>query len=141
MLKDRKQENVLTAGIISSIKKIITKNNENMLFVKIINVGSRDCFIECLKEGSLKREEYVEKYKKEYDFFLKGKNPYIGDGFPLAQWAFIDKATAKNLEYYNIYTVEQLSSVPDSARAQLPMGMKGLIKKAQDFLQGESFMG
>jgi DNA polymerase-3 subunit alpha len=34
-LKERKQENVLTAGIVSSIKKIITKNNDSMLFVKI----------------------------------------------------------------------------------------------------------
>ncbi|PKM91475.1 DNA polymerase III subunit alpha [Candidatus Falkowbacteria bacterium HGW-Falkowbacteria-1] len=34
-LNQRKQENVVTAGVISSIKKIITKNNENMLFVKI----------------------------------------------------------------------------------------------------------
>jgi DNA polymerase III subunit alpha len=34
-LNERKNENVVTAGVVSSIKKIITKNNDNMLFVKI----------------------------------------------------------------------------------------------------------
>ncbi len=34
-LKERKQENITTAGIVSNIKKIITKNNDSMLFVKI----------------------------------------------------------------------------------------------------------
>lgn len=34
-LKEKKQENVITAGVVSTIKKIITKNNDNMLFVKI----------------------------------------------------------------------------------------------------------
>ncbi len=34
-LSERKNEHVVTAGVVSSVKKIITKNNENMLFVKI----------------------------------------------------------------------------------------------------------
>ncbi len=34
-LKDFKNQDVLSSGIISSIKKIITKKNDNMLFVKI----------------------------------------------------------------------------------------------------------
>ncbi|MDD3711632.1 MAG: DNA polymerase III subunit alpha [Patescibacteria group bacterium] len=34
-LKNFKNQDVLTAGIVSSIKKIVTKKNDNMLFVKI----------------------------------------------------------------------------------------------------------
>ncbi len=34
-LKNFKNQDILTAGVVSSIKKIVTKKNENMLFVKI----------------------------------------------------------------------------------------------------------
>jgi len=34
-LKDYKNQDIYTAGVVSSIKKIVTKKNENMLFVKI----------------------------------------------------------------------------------------------------------
>lgn len=57
------------------------------------------------------------------------------DGTPIKEWAPLSGARAMELNAMGIYTVEQLSGVPDSAAANLGMGGRDLVNKAKAWLE------
>lgn len=56
-------------------------------------------------------------------------------GTPLALWPGCKPAQAKELEYFNIKTVEQLVAMPDSAGGSSMMGIQALRNAARAFLE------
>lgn len=84
----------------------------------------------------------VERVAKEWDkeqhpqewriFEQKEKNEI--QGTPLSHWPQINKAQIKEAEYFNVYTVEQLSQMSDMNCQKLGMGWRELRDKAIKWL-------
>lgn len=55
-------------------------------------------------------------------------------GTPLNLWPGIRPAQVKELEYFNVHTVEQLASMPDSGSGQM-MGVQALKRAARDYIE------
>ena len=59
----------------------------------------------------------------------------IGDGIPLSLWPLIPKEMAKALEYMNVFTVQQLAGLTDSAISKPgAIGLRDMREKAKAFL-------
>lgn len=97
-------------------------------FIRIENPGDR------LNVFVGKADDYFKNlYPREWKAFEAGMEAPV-TGTPLAQWPQITKSQAKEAEYFNIRTVEQLAEVPESALTRMGMGWSTLRKKAQDWL-------
>ncbi|MGO7157027.1 hypothetical protein [Rhizobium leguminosarum] len=55
-------------------------------------------------------------------------------GTPLAQWPYLKPSQIKELEAINIYTVEQLAALSDTAKQKIGMGANELVAAAQGYL-------
>jgi hypothetical protein len=55
-------------------------------------------------------------------------------GFPLTAWPGCKPNQAKELEYFNVRTVEQLAAMPDSAGGSGMMGIQALKQAAKAFI-------
>jgi hypothetical protein len=56
-------------------------------------------------------------------------------GTPLGLWPGCSPAQAKELEYFNIRTVEQLASMPDGSTGATMMGIQALRQSAKNFVE------
>ncbi|ABC89907.1 hypothetical conserved protein [Rhizobium etli CFN 42] len=55
-------------------------------------------------------------------------------GTPLAQWPYLKPSQIKELEAVNIYTVEQLAALSDTAKQKIGMGANELTAAARAYL-------
>ncbi|MBX4884085.1 hypothetical protein HJA90_10880 [Rhizobium bangladeshense] len=55
-------------------------------------------------------------------------------GTPLSQWSYLKPSQIKELESINIYSVEQLAALSDTAKQKIGMGANELVSAAQAFL-------
>jgi hypothetical protein len=65
---------------------------------------------------------------------FKNKNAEQLVGTPLAMWPLISPAQIRELEYFNVRTVEHLASMPDSGAGQM-MGIQKLKQAAAAYIQ------
>lgn len=72
---------------------------------------------------------YYERWKKAQT------DEHIVDGYKLSEWPVIDRATAADLRYHKVYTVEHLAALSDATVQKLGMGIAELRKKAQATLE------
>lgn len=56
-------------------------------------------------------------------------------GTPLSLWPGIRPSQAKELEYFNVRTVEQLAAMPDGNAAASMMGVSALRRSAQEYVK------
>jgi len=79
-----------------------------------------------------------ERFPKQWAAFQSQQEQPV-TGMPIDQWAPLTKSMAAELKANRVFTVEQLSAVPDSALHTLGMGGRELREKAQVWLkQAES---
>jgi len=72
------------------------------------------------------------KYGPEYGMFKQGvKDALVGT--PLSEWAAISRSQVKELEYFNVRTLEQLAQMPDTA-IQNFNGVSSLREQAKRFI-------
>ncbi len=77
-------------------------------------------------------DTHRQKYAKEYEAFKRqGSGTITVDGIPLSEWAILTKAQVKTFESFNIYTIEQLASVPATNFHQMPPGIDKWVMRAQ----------
>lgn len=74
------------------------------------------------------------RFPHEWANFKAGMSEEIV-GFRIEEWAVITRATAENLKTNNVFTVEQLSALPDGALQSFPPGTRVLREKAKAFLE------
>ena len=108
----------------------IYKNRE---MVMIMVPGDKDSVIH-----RLATDDDRERFPKQYAAFLNKKSQETASGTPLKAVSFLTAAQVKELEFFNIYTVEQLANTPDSNMKF--MGFHMLKQLAQDFLKAAEGM-
>lgn len=95
--------------------------------VEIMSAGSRDVLHKKSDDMSRRR------FKRQYDAF-KSANSEIIVGTPLSQFPFISASERKELEYFNIFTGEQLIAMPDGNIDKVSVNGRDLIKKVKAFI-------
>lgn len=73
--------------------------------------------------------EYQERFPRQWAAFQRSA-AQVQEGTPLEEWGPMSKSQALNYKGANVYTVEQLASVPDSAIHTLGHGARQLRDKA-----------
>ena len=73
------------------------------------------------------------RFARQYQAF-KSNEVQTNFGTPLEAWPGITRAQCEELKFFKIYTVEQLSGMPDSIASRF-MGMNQLRTRAKDFLE------
>lgn len=88
----------------------------------------------------VKRTGHYPRYQKQIEAF-KGNDEHgvVDDGTPIGTWAMIDKGTAETLRAANIFTVEALASVADSALMNLGTGARTLRDQAKSWMTARTF--
>lgn len=95
-------------------------------FVKIFTPGDKDNIVDRMAYPADRL-----RYPRQYAAFKAGREADIGT--PLAAWPGINQAQRREMEYFNVRTVEQLANLTD-ANAMGHMGIQALKQKAQAFL-------
>lgn len=80
------------------------------------------------------REDDKRRFRRQYDAFLAGEDQKLAQGTPLEIAPFLDEAWREQLNFFRIYSLEQLIAVDDSGRQHFPMGFMQLQQKVRDFL-------
>lgn len=75
-----------------------------------------------------------ERFPKQYAAFKANLDQDAASGTPLKVLPWMQVSQVKELEFFNIRTVEQLANMPDSAASRF-MGSQQLKQRAKDFLQ------
>ncbi len=96
--------------------------------VEIIAAGSRD------KLHRQVREEDKYRFKARYEAFKNASSNAV-EGTLLNQFPFISAAEVKELEYFNIFTGEQLVSMSDGNIDKMGVNGRDLIKKVKAYMQ------
>jgi hypothetical protein len=78
-------------------------------------------------------EQDYQRFPRQYAQFKNQEKQSI-TGTPLASWPAISAPQVKELEHFNIVTVEQLANLPDTVSNRV-MGFYGLKQRAKDFLE------
>jgi hypothetical protein len=79
-------------------------------------------------------EEDKIRFPKHWAAYVQGSKMPV-DGIPIDKWPQVDVGQVKTLKHAEIYTVEQLAAIPDTATQQLGMGYQTLKLQAQNYLK------
>ena len=78
-------------------------------------------------------QAHVQRFPQHYQAFRARTSDEEVVGTPLIEWPMITRSQAEELSFFNVKTVEQLASMPDSGNHQF-MGIHGLKAKAAEYL-------
>lgn len=78
-------------------------------------------------------DSHKNRWPEQYSKFKNGLEQ-VPDGTILSEWPRMTSSRVQELKASGIFTVEQLSELPDSAIMSLGMGGRELVKEAKDFL-------
>ncbi len=89
----------------------------------------------------LATEFHRRRFVRQYEAFKKGLEQTAG-GTPLDHLFPSEPSTIANLKAFNVFTIQQLAALTDSAMGQIPMG-RTLVDRARAYLssagQGQNF--
>jgi hypothetical protein len=80
------------------------------------------------------QEEHKQRFWKQYEHF-KSTGRTATEGTPLEQWPQLNVSMVATLKSLNIFTVEQLSTLPDIHLPKLGPGARDLQNRAKAFLE------
>lgn len=99
---------------------------DDVEIVTIMNPGEKEPVIVQATDWHRRR------FPNQYEAFKKGKEDQQG-GTPLDLLFPNSPSTVKQLKAYHIFTIQQLSTISDSAKSQIPMGQT-LVDRAKAYL-------
>jgi hypothetical protein len=107
---------------------------KNREFVKIMVPGDRLNIVERPVQvtGTLPTDDRM-RFPKQYARFKNQEEQKANEGTPLSLWPTIPETLAKELEFINVFTVEQLATLADVHVAKIPGGAQWK-NKATDFV-------
>lgn len=79
-------------------------------------------------------DDFKRRFSAQYESFKKTSENKI-DGTPLNQFPFISASERKELEYFNIFTGEQLANMPDGNIDKIGVNGRDLIKKVKAYME------
>lgn len=85
-----------------------------------------------------RRDDIIQRLGKAYRMFKDTADSGNRTGTPLEMWPALDVRQIASLKALNIYTVEALADLSDSALQQVGMGARDLKTRAQAFLDAAS---
>lgn len=74
------------------------------------------------------------RFPQQYAAFASNTPNELAAGTPLTLWPSLTPSQVKELEYFNIKTVEQLAAMPDSGGGQL-MGVQAMKRAAKAYIE------
>jgi hypothetical protein len=75
-----------------------------------------------------------ERFPKQYQAYLNDKDQDAVSGTPLTALTWLHANQLKELEYFNVRTVEQLAGMADNITGKF-MGLQSLKQRASDFIE------
>jgi len=96
--------------------------------IEILIPGSRDVTHRRVND------DFKHRFSKQYEAFKKTAENKI-EGTPLTQFPFISASERKELEYFNIFTGEQLANMPDGNIDKIGVNGRDLIKKVMAYME------
>jgi hypothetical protein len=100
---------------------------DNWEMVEIIIPGCRD---NCIRRAS---DQDKQRFRRQYEAFLATKSD--GEvGTPLSHFPFISPAERKELEYFNIYTGENLINIQDVYLDRISLDVRTMALKVKAFM-------
>jgi hypothetical protein len=103
---------------------------DDIEIVEILNPGEKEPII-------VQADEFLKRrFPRQYEAFKSGLN-HDSSGTPLNLLFAASPSTVKQLNAFNIYSVQQLANIPDSSITQIPMG-RTLVEKAKAYLASAS---
>ncbi len=102
---------------------------EDVEFLRIITGASGGKNIRCRPVT----DEDKRRFARQYEQFTAGKEQR-GTGLYLEEWAPLSRSRVLELKALKIFTVEQLSEIPDNALEGIGMGARDLREKAKRFV-------
>jgi len=97
-------------------------------WVRILVPGDRNSVIDTFADDA-----YIARFPKQWEIY-KAKQGQKIEGTPLSEAAFVSRGQVEELEYFKVFTVEQLAEVPDNLAAKVPM-FHELKRKARLFVE------
>lgn len=104
------------------------KKFKDIEMVEILIPGSKDITHRRVTD------DFRRRFSAQYEQFKKTSENKI-EGTPLNEFPFISAAERKELEYFNIFTGEQLANMPDGNIDKIGVNGRDLIKKVKAFMQ------
>lgn len=101
-------------------------------FIRIQTPGDRNNILEVKAT-----DHYKQKFAREYAAY-KSRSSEGAVGTILSQWPQITKSQVKEAEYFNVKTVEQLSTLNDNTVQRMGMGWMELRNKAKAYIDAAS---
>ena len=74
------------------------------------------------------------RWPKHYQAFLDKGNVEYREGTPLEEWPAISGSLREELKFFNVFTVEQLADLSDTAKQSM-MGIQDWVMRAKAFLE------
>lgn len=78
-------------------------------------------------------DEHKNKYREAWKMFESNDHRQI-TGTPLTLLPGISKSQAKEAEHFNVYTIEQLANISDTAIMNMGIGFRDLRQRSQAYL-------
>lgn len=97
-------------------------------FIKILVPGDRNTVID-----TFANKQYQQRFPKQWAAFSNNDSQQI-EGTLLSETPLVTRAVVEELEYFKVYTVEQLAECPDNLAAKIPK-FHELKRKAQTYVQ------
>lgn len=105
---------------------------EDKDYIRIMVPGDKTTIIERpIRIGALGKDDN-NMFAREYNLYKQGSEQQL-IGTPLSEWPVISRSQCKELEFFNVKTVEQLAEMPDTA-AQNFVGAGQLRDVAKRFI-------
>jgi hypothetical protein len=103
-------------------------------FIKILIPGDRNCPPDrpVQKTGIVSSDDTM-RWPRQYERFKANMEQKAHDGMPLSLWPQMPNALAKELEFFNVFTVEQLATMPNGNLSKF-QGGQGWQQKAAAFV-------
>jgi hypothetical protein len=100
-------------------------------FVRIMVPGDRHNTVERPVQvtGILPTDDRM-RFSRQYERFKANLEQKVHEGTPLTLWPQMPAALARELEFINVFTVEQLADVADTYVPKIPMGSQWKQKAA-----------
>ncbi len=101
---------------------------QNVPHVHIQQPGERDNFEQPATQ------EHASRFPRQWEAYQKKQSAKI-DGTPLSVLFPTDPALVKTMEHVNIFTVEQLAALSDTAIQNIGMGGREFVSRAKAYLE------
>lgn len=102
-------------------------------FVEIIIPGDK-----LLRPDRKVSDEDKSRWPQAWDKFEQRQAETYGDGTPIDQWPYLNRAQVAEMRAIGILTVESLAGLGDTGLQKIGMGARDLQKRAQQFLKPQS---